>query len=125
MNHSRIAAGLHLASSLFIAAAVIGLWVLAADIAEGLSGTSIPALLAFFGKPIAVAALVVAGVELLSAMALLAGTRMRWPRYALAAIGLMQLWAFPIGTAIGLYTFWALFRSTETTATAPPGPPPR
>lgn len=35
----------------------------------------------------------------------------RWARFLAAALIVVSLWAFPFGTAIGLYTFWALVRS--------------
>lgn len=35
----------------------------------------------------------------------------RWARFSAAALIVLSLWSFPFGTAIGLYTFWALVRS--------------
>lgn len=59
---------------------------------------------------------VAAGAFAFGCIALL--QRQAWPRTALLTIGALQLVAFPIGTALGAYTFWALLHTPDT-ATAP------
>ena len=69
-------------------------------------GTFIPGLLAMFGKPLATLLLTLAAVELISAVALTrAGL---WSRYPLRFISFLLLFAFPIGTSVAIYTFWAM-----------------
>ena len=59
-----------------------------------------------FGRPVAVALLAFATLEVAAAVALL--RRRRWARYGLYGVTAAQLVIFPIGTALALYTSWAL-----------------
>jgi hypothetical protein len=41
-----------------------------------------------------------------------------WARWVLIAVGFLELIDFPIGTAAGAYTLWALLRERHTTPVA-------
>jgi hypothetical protein len=75
----------------------------------GVVGTAVGILLAVLGVPG-----LVAGYGLL--------TRRPWARVLAIVMGVLSLVNFPIGTALGLYTFWVLTQPTAThyfTAAAP------
>ena len=59
-----------------------------------------------FGKPIASVLIFLAALQSVSGVALLRGGR--WPRYPLTFISLLLLLVFPIGTAVAVYTLWAM-----------------
>ena len=61
-----------------------------------------PGLEAMFGRPVAVALLAFAALEVAAAVGLLG--RRRWARFALYGVGAAQLVIFPIGTALTIYT---------------------
>lgn len=109
--HKQIAAWLHIAAGAFVATLIAGLWVYAALLAPIFEGSFIPELFAMFGRPVAVALLSFAMLEIVAAVALL--RRRRWARFALVAVGAAQLAVFPIGTALTLYTLWALLSGDE------------
>jgi len=48
--------------------------------------------------------------------------RRSWGRYLALAVGILSLFAFPVGTAIGFYTLWALLReeASDYFSAAPP-----
>ena len=62
-----------------------------------------------FGRPVAVALLAFAALEVAAAVGLLG--RRRWARFALYGVGAAQLVIFPIGTALTINTLWALMFS--------------
>ncbi|MEO8506192.1 MAG: hypothetical protein ABI593_01025 [Betaproteobacteria bacterium] len=104
--HQVVVGWLHVVAGLFAAIGVAVIWVAAAQLAPLFDGTFIPGLLALFGRSVAIALLVITGVEIIAGIALLRGQS--WSRVPLVCIGLVQLVAFPFGTALGLYTFWVL-----------------
>lgn len=104
--HQVIVSWLHVVTGLFGAVCVAVIWIAAAQLAPLFEGTFIPGLLALFGRPVAIVLLAVAGVEVVAGIALLRGQS--WSRVPLVCIGVLQLVAFPFGTALGLYTFWVL-----------------
>ena len=59
------------------------------------------------GRPVALVLLACVALEVASAGALL--RRRRWAAYALLAVGVAQLAIFPIGSALALYTLYALW----------------
>jgi|GEM_PF-1566908 len=104
--HRRIASWMHIGAGAFMAALVSVLWVCAALLAPVFDGTFIPELVSAVGRPVAVVLLAFAALEVAAAAALL--KRRRWAPYALFAVGAVQLMIFPIGTALALYTLYAL-----------------
>ena len=88
-----------------MAAVVALLWVCAARLAPNFYGTFIPELTSAVGQPVMLLAF--AALEVAAAAALL--RRRRWAAYALLAVGVAQLAIFPIGSALALYTFYALW----------------
>ena len=90
-----------------MAAVVALLWVCAALLAPVFEGTFIPELVSAVGRPVALVLLAFAALEVAAAAALL--RRRRWAAYALLAVGVAQLAIFPIGSALALYTFYALW----------------
>ena len=105
-NHQIAVAWMHVVAGLFVLGCVTLLWALAAQLAPFFEGTFVPELFVMFGRPVALVLIVVAGLEALAAVALLRGHR--WPRWALMGVSLLHLPIFPIGTALSVYTFWAL-----------------
>ena len=105
-NHRRIAAWLHIGAGAFTAAVVALLWVCIALLAPVFDGTFIPELVSAVGRPVALVLLAFAALEVAAATALL--KHRRWAPYALCAVGVVQLMTFPIGTALALYTLYAL-----------------
>ena len=85
------------------------LWICAALLTPVFDGSFIPGLVAMFGRPVAVALLAFATLEVAAAVALL--RRRRWARYGLYGVAATQLVIFPIGTALTIYTLWALMFS--------------
>ena len=108
-NHRRIAAWLHIGAGAFTAAVVALLWVCAALLAPMIAGTFIPELVSAVGRPVALVLLAFAALEVAAATALL--KHRRWAPYALCAVGVVQLTIFPIGTALALYTLYAILAS--------------
>jgi len=117
MNGHRIAiVVLHTIVGLFVFGCVATIWVAATLLAPTFEGSFVPELVAMFGKPIASVLLALAVIEVVAALAFLR-SGVRWPRYALATISVLLLFAFPIGTAIALYTFVVLARGDGTSPT--------
>jgi hypothetical protein len=75
----------------------------------GIVGTSVGLLLAALAVP-----------GLLAGYGLL--TRKPWARVLTLVVGILSLVNFPIGTAIGIYTFWVLTQETATDYFAAPVP---
>jgi hypothetical protein len=75
----------------------------------GVVGTSVGLLLAALAVPG-----LLAGYGLLS--------RKPWARILAVVVGILGLVNFPIGTAIGLYTFWVLTQPAATEYFAAPAP---
>ena len=83
------------------------LWVCIALLAPVFDGTFIPELVSAVGRPVALVLLAFAALEVAAANALL--KHRRWAAYALLAVGGAQLPIFPIGSALALYTLYALW----------------
>ena len=105
-KHIVAVAWLNLLAASFVVVCVSIIWVAAARLAVTFEGSFIPGLVAMFGKPIASVLIFLATLQLVCAIALLRGRR--WPRYPLVFISLLLLFVFPIGTAVGVYTLWAM-----------------
>ncbi len=110
MNRQRrITAGLHIAAGLFVAGTAGALWVCAALLAPTFEGSFVPGLVAMFGRPIAVALIGFGVLEVAAAVGVL--RQSAWARVTLLLVSAVQLLMFPIGTALALYTVWALLPS--------------
>lgn len=108
MTARTAAACLHAAVALFLIVTVGLLWGAAASLTSLVGGTLFPGLLQMFGTPLALAAVGVAGLQLVAAVALMLGQR--WARFVVAGYSVLLLFVVPFGTAVGGFTLWALFR---------------
>lgn len=107
MNKREAIAGwLHMAIGAVFLITVIALWLLAAQLAPLFEGSFVPELFRMLGKPIAIAIIFIAGLEVAAAIALV--RQHTWARVVLIAYSLLLLLVFPIGTAVGAFTLWAL-----------------
>ncbi len=109
-THEIIVGWLHLVAGLFVFGVVAILWYLAAQLASLFDGSFIPGLFAKFGIPIAVFLLAASGLEIASSVALIRRNAEphAWARPVLIGVSALQLLIFPIGTAVAIYTIWAL-----------------
>lgn len=101
---------MHLIAGLFVFGCVAMICYAAAQLASWFDATLILGLLATVGIPIAVTMLVASGLVIVAAVALVkldANPRV-WPRPVLIGASALQLLIFPSGSAIAVYTFWAL-----------------
>ena len=108
--HEIVVGWLHIAAGVFVFGVVAILWYLAAQLAYLVSGTFIPVVFVIFGLPIAVILLATSGLEIASGIALI-GINVgphAWARPVLIGVSALQLLIFPTGTAIAIYTIWAL-----------------
>ncbi|RZI71768.1 MAG: hypothetical protein EOP80_14600 [Variovorax sp.] len=104
--HEIVAAWLHVAIALLVAGCVAFLWFAAAELAPLMQGSFIPGLIAWVGRPVALTLFAVTALQLGAAVALL-----RQPGRGgtvLIVLSLLLLVIFPIGTAVGIYSLWAL-----------------
>ena len=121
-THEIITGWLHLIAGLFIFSCVATIWYAAAQLASWFSATFIPGLLAMVGIPIAVTLLAASGLEIVAAVVLVMHNvkQHAWARPVLIGVSALQLLLFPIGTAIAVYSLWALLSqspvSTESGA---------
>jgi hypothetical protein len=97
---------------------VLVLWAAAAEFAPWFQGSFVPDLFTWIGRPVAAAFLLFGVVEMAGAGALIAARR--WARWPLGFVSLLQLWIFPIGTGVAVYTLWVLFRRPSAIALNPP-----
>lgn len=109
--HRIIAACLHAALSAMVLSCVTFLWFAAAELAPVFEGSFIPDLFVMFGRPLAVALLAVAALQMVAAIAVVRGRK--WGRIVLACFSIALLAMFPVGTAIGAYALWALLRQQD------------
>ena len=109
-THEIIAGWLHVIAGAFVFGCVAMIWYAAAQLAFWFSATFIPGLLATVGIPIAVTLLAASGLEIVAAVGLVMRNvkQHAWARPVLIGASALQLLIFPIGTAIAVYTFWAL-----------------
>lgn len=112
MNHPRLCAWLHVISGLAI---LIVLSLTLAFLASQYSGSSIPqeikSLLGTVGLALGTALCVVAGVELVGGIAFLTSRPVGRPLLLLSAA--FHVINVPLGTALSIYTFWALLRGSD------------
>ena len=104
--HEIVAAWLHVAIALLVAGCVGYLWFAATELAPLVEGSFIPGLIAWIGRPVALALFAVTALQFGGAVALL-----RQPGRGgtvLIVLSLLLLVIFPIGTAVGGYSLWAL-----------------
>ena len=117
-NHETVVAWIHLALSMTLGGAIIFIWYAAAQLASLFSWSFIPGLIAMFGKPFAVALLVIVLIDAVGAVGLL--RRQAWARPVLIGISVIELPIFPLGTAVGAYTLWTMtYRSRATLLNQP------
>ena len=81
------------------------------------------------GPILALITSIIGGLLLLFALPLLiAGSgllnRKNWARYLAVIVGIFGLANFPVGTAVGIYTFWVLFDDRAGEVFGAPAPPP-
>ena len=108
-GHRTAVVVLHTIASVFALGCVAVIWIAASQLSGMFEGSFIPGLVSMIGKPIAVGMITLASLELIAALALLR-QRQTWPRVVLGIISALQLFVFPIGTALGAYTFLFLFK---------------
>ena len=109
-THEIIVGWLHIAAGAFVFGIVAILLYLAAQLAYFVSGTFIPHVFVIFALPIAVILLATSGVEIAAGVALIGRNAAPhgWACPVLIGVSALQLLIFPIGTAIAIYTIWAL-----------------
>lgn len=109
ISHQKISAWLHVGSGLCI---MVVLSVALAFMATYYGTSPIPsgvkASLATVGLAVGTALSVIAGIELVGGVAFLTGKS--FGRGLLLFSSALQLVNLPFGTALGVYTFWALLR---------------
>ncbi|MEP6834120.1 MAG: hypothetical protein ABJB74_12030 [Gemmatimonas sp.] len=109
MRSHEIAIGwIHVGVSVFLLTLVGVLWWAAAGLASAFRGSWIPQLIGMFGKPIAVALIVIASVDLIAAIGLL--REQPWARPVLIGVSVLELPIFPFGTAVAIYTLWTFLK---------------
>lgn len=114
----RVAASLHIVAGTFVIGIVGTLWVCAAMLAPIFEGSFVPELLAMVGRPVAATVIAFGALEVVAAIAVLRGRE--WGRLTLIAVALPQLALFPIGTALAVYTGWALMPAASRFTRTPP-----
>jgi hypothetical protein len=87
---------------------VLLMWAAASAFAPLFSGSFVPDLFNWIGRPIAIALMAFGLVETVGAGGLIAARR--WARWPLVLVSLLQVWIFPIGTVIAGYSVWVLFK---------------
>lgn len=109
-THEIITGWLHLIAGAFVFGCVAMIWYAAAQLASWFAATFIPGLIATVGIPIAVTLLAASGLEMVAGVVLVMRNvkQYGWARPVLIGSSALQLLMFPIGTAIAVYTFWAL-----------------
>ncbi|UCE49614.1 MAG: serine/threonine protein kinase [Phycisphaerales bacterium] len=117
-DHLKIVAYIRIGlGSLFLAAAVVLFLLLAIPgIVEPDNRGDLPILLAY-GAAIALLPLVSAVWDLVGGVGLV--RRRRWARILVLIVCVPELFAFPVGTATGIYTIWILMQE-ETVKMFPP-----
>jgi hypothetical protein len=105
----RVAAGLHIVSGacILLALSVALAYVAASYAGSGLQG-DLKAILGTVGIVVGTALSVIAGLELVGGVAHLAGLAIGRPLLILCSA--FQLANVPLGTALAIFTFWALSR---------------
>ena len=114
----KIAAYLHIVASLFVIGVFSMLWYAAAGLASLFEGSFVPELIAMIGKPIAIFAICFGAMEMAASIAVL--RNQSWGRRALFIVSIAQIWIFPIGTALSIFTFWAMWKAEQIEVTVVP-----
>lgn len=111
-KHIQILAILHIALGLILLLVGIGVFLVLAG-AGAVSGDADAFLITgFVGSMIALILLVLALPEIIAGFGLL--RRRNWARILSLVLGAVQLFNFPFGTALGIYTFWVLLNEEAT-----------
>lgn len=84
------------------------MWYAVASIGSTVRTGWVGQVVAMFGKPIALALMFIALVDLVGAVGYLRGYS--WSRWVLIGISVLELPIFPVGTAVAVYTLWTFFR---------------
>ncbi|MFT3664981.1 hypothetical protein [Piscinibacter sp.] len=109
LNHSRLCAWLHLVSGVAIIVVLsVVLATAASQYADSALSPFVKSLMGSVGLVVGTALCIVAGIELVGAAAFLASKPIGRPLLLLSAA--FHVINFPIGTALSVYTFWALLR---------------
>jgi len=119
MTASRVAALLHGAVSLFAMALVGTLWMAAASIAAWWAHLH-SRLAADVRHAPGAGGAGAAALQLVAALAMARGWV--WGRIVIAGYSVLLLLVFPIGTAVGGFTLWALFRPRPPEVFLPDAP---
>ena len=106
-RHEVVVAILHLLGGLFVACCTAVVWIGAALLAPTFDGTLVPDLVAWVGRPIAITLLSIAAVDIVAAIALLRGPSSA-RRDDADDRRRAAVFVFPFGTALAIYTWWAL-----------------
>ena len=117
-NHEVIAAWIHVVVSVSLCAAIILLWVSAVQLGSIFRWSLFQGIVEMFGKPFAIALIVIALIDLAGAVGLL--RQQRWARPVLIGISVIELPIFPFGTALGAYTLWTLTSGSRATVMGRP-----
>ena len=97
---------------IYIALGVLGVWgallifVILGGVGAASGDAGAAALLGIIGLVVALFAAVMSLPSLIGGWGLLRGKS--WSRMLVIVLGCLQLLGFPVGTAIGAYTIWAL-----------------
>jgi hypothetical protein len=105
-KHDVIVGWLHVVAGVFICACISIIWVSLAQLASLFEQTGIPILVTLYFGPISVCLLILGLVEIVAAIALL--YRQTWARATLVGLSAILSFVVPIGTALAIYTVWAL-----------------
>jgi len=107
-SHEIAIGWIHVGVSVFILTLVGALWWAIAGIGSGVRTGWVGQVVAMFGKPIAIALMLIALIDLVGAIGLLRGQT--WARPLLIGISVLELPIFPFGTIVGIYTLWTFLK---------------
>ncbi len=107
-SHELAIGWIHVGVSVFLLSLVGGLWWALSSIGSAVRTGWIANVVAMFGKPIAIALMLIALIDLIGAIGLLRGQS--WARPILIGVSVLELPIFPFGTAVGLYTLWTFLK---------------
>ena len=107
-SHEIAIGWIHVGVSVFLLSIVGMLWWAIAGIGSAVRTGWIAQVVAMFGKPIAIALILIALVDLVGAIGLLRGQP--WARPILIGISILELPIFPFGTLVGIYTLWTFLK---------------
>lgn len=122
--HTRVVAALHIVCGLLTLAvplALAGFFTAIVGFVPSMNDPGIVGLITTIGSFILIPFILLGLGETVAGICLLGGGRTA--RGFVIAFGILQLINIPIGTAIGIYTLWALFRPDNASAPASAPPP--